>query len=102
MSFLFALVDAHIAETLTKCRPGLCFLAHHSTERKRQKPRLSRGCQRPALGGGRWWGDPRREKRWTEAIHRCSRGAVSPVAVWPLWSGLRSLPGGGLDRNLLL
>lgn len=63
MRFLFALVDVHIAEPLTKYRPGLCFLAHHRTERKRQMPRLSRGCQRPELGGSRWWGDPREREK---------------------------------------
>lgn len=44
----------------------------------------------------------RREERWTEAIHRCSRGAVNPVLVWKLQLGLTSLLGGRLDRNLLL
>lgn len=78
------------------------FLVHHSNKRKTYVFRLSRCCHRPEFGGSDSWATKRIQKRWTEAICRCSRGVMDPFATWKPWLGVTSLPGGRLERNHLL
>lgn len=100
--FLFALVDVHVAEKLTKYRLGLWFLAHRGTERKDRYPDCQGDCQRPEFGGKQIVEWPPGDRK---GGLRPFIGAPGELWIWVLcgsWSGLTSLPGGGLGRNLLL
>lgn len=75
------MLDVHTAERLTECRLGLGFWFITAP---RGKDRCT-DCQGDVRGqsvvgaGSRM--TQRREKKWTEATHRCSKGAVNPVAI---------------------